>query len=498
MEPGPQLDGDRGRSQRTALGYAIAIGGVAVAFGLILLLSDVFAPRPRFLLLLPPLAGAVLVGGRGPGLVATALSLAAAAAIVRDIGIGLDDAAVEIAALAGLGLGAVWFAGRAEVLRRHAQERSDDLSAERAFLQSVLDTVPDAIMVIDDYGILRSFSPAAERLFGYSAAEAVGQNVKILMPSPHQENHDSYLAKYRATGQRHIIGIGRVVAGRRRNGSTFPLELSVGEINAPTGRFFTGFIRDLTERQAAEARLQELQSELTHISRLSAMGEMASTLAHELNQPLSALANYLRGARRLLDRPEGDLAMVTGALDKAAEQALRAGDIIRRLRDFVARGEEARTIEAVTRLVEEASALALVGAKEQGIRVSFRLDPRAPTALVDRVQVQQVLVNLIRNAVDAMAGAKKRELVIATRPVEGDMVEIAVSDTGPGIDPAIAGNLFHPFQTTKAQGMGLGLSICRTIIEAHGGRIGVDPPSGSGATFRFTVPSSAVGGDDRQ
>jgi two-component system sensor kinase FixL len=497
MDQRPQLHEADARQSRRVWGYVIAIGGIALAFGLILLLSSVYDPRPRLLLLLPALAGAVLVGGRGPGLVATALSVAAAVWIAVDRDIAAPDAAIEILALAGLGLGAVWLAGRAAFLRQQAVEKSTDLSAERAFLQSVLDTVPDAIMVIDDHGTLRSFSPASERLFGYAEHEVVGQNVKILMPSPHQQNHDTYLEKYRATGQRHIIGIGRVVAGKRRDGTTFPLELSVGEINGPSGRFFTGFIRDLTERQAAEARLQELQSELTHISRLSAMGEMASTLAHELNQPLSALANYLRGARRLLDKPLDDLPMVTGALDKAAEQALRAGDIIRRLRDFVSRGEEQRSIELVTKLVEEASALALVGAKEQGIRVSFHLDPRAPSALVDRVQIQQVLVNLIRNAIDAMAKSPKRELVVATRPVEGDMVEISVSDTGPGIDPAVAANLFHPFQTTKAHGMGLGLSICRTIIEAHGGRIGVDPPSGSGATFRFTVPSP-VPGDDRQ
>lgn len=492
MEMGPQREAEGQPSRRTVSGYAIAVGGVVLAFGLVLVLSDVIGPRPRFLLLVPPLAAAAFVGGRGLGLVATALAIVAAIAIAMRLDLS-GDAAVDIAVLACLGLGASRFAGRAEALR--APEH--DLSAERVFLQSVLDTVPDAIMVIDDYGILRSFSPAAERLFGYTESEAVGQNVSILMPSPHRQNHDGYLAKYRATGERHIIGIGRVVAGRRRDGSTFPLELSVGEINVPSGRFFTGFIRDLTERQEAEARLQELQSELTHISRLSAMGEMASTLAHELNQPLSALANYLRGARRLIDRPDGDRTLVTGALDKAADQALRAGNIIRRLRDFVARGEEERTIEPVTKLVEEASALALVGAKEQGIKVAFRLDPRAPSALVDRVQIQQVLVNLIRNAVDAMAAVPRRELVIATSPAEGDMIEISVADTGPGIDPAIAPNLFQSFQSTKAQGMGLGLSICRTIIEAHGGRIGVDPPSGAGATFRFTVPSSSAGGDDR-
>ena len=148
---------------------------------------------------------------------------------------------------------------------------------------------------------MQSFSAAAERLFGYSAAEAMGKNVKMLMPSPDREGHDGYLQRYKATGERKIIGIGRVVVGERADGSTFPLELSVGEVKTGQRRFFTGFIRDLTERQKTEAQLQELQSELVHVSRLTAMGEMASALAHELNQPLSAIANYMKGSRRLLE-----------------------------------------------------------------------------------------------------------------------------------------------------------------------------------------------------
>jgi two-component system sensor kinase FixL len=204
---------------------------------------------------------------------------------------------------------------------------------------------------------VQSLSAAAERLFGYAAAEVLGKNVKMLMPSPYRGDHDGYLQRYKDTGERRIIGIGRVVVGERKDGSTFPLELNVGEMKTGQQRFFTGFIRDLTERQVTEARLQELQSELVHVSRLTAMGEMASALAHELNQPLSAIANYMKGSRRLLeDSADEHAPVVREAMDKAAEQALRAGQVIRRLRDFVARGESERRVEDVRKLVEEASA----------------------------------------------------------------------------------------------------------------------------------------------
>jgi two-component system sensor kinase FixL len=261
-------------------------------------------------------------------------------------------------------------------------------------------------------------------------------------------------------------------------------------MNLPAGRYFTGFIRDLTERQQTEARLQELQSELVHFSRLTSMGEMASALAHELNQPLSAIGNYLRGSRRLLETDNDappDLNVVRDALDKAAEQALRAGDIIRRLRDFVARGESERRIESLTKLVEEAAALALVGAKEQRVQTRFDLDTTIDSVVADRSQIQQVLYNLLRNGIDAMQDAQKRELVLSTRKVDGDMVEIAVSDSGSGIAPDIAEKLFQPFVTSKRTGMGVGLSISRTIVESHGGTIRAEPNRPVGTVFRFTL-----------
>jgi two-component system sensor kinase FixL len=266
------------------------------------------------------------------------------------------------------------------------------------------------------------------------------------------------------------------------------MELAVGEMRSNNSRFFTGFIRDLSERQKTEARLQELQSELVHISRLTAMGEMASALAHELNQPLSAIANYMKGSRRLLEtRTDEQSVMVRDAMDKAAEQSMRAGQIIRRLRDFVARGESERRVESIKKLVEEASALALVGAKDQGVRVLFRLDAGIDLVLADKVQIQQVILNLMRNAIEAMEQSERRELVLSIVPADAGMVDISVADTGSGIAEDIIPHLFQPFITSKRQGMGVGLSISRTIIEGHGGRIWADTNPGGGTVFHFTL-----------
>ncbi|MEX6508604.1 PAS domain S-box protein [Jiella sp. M17.18] len=381
-----------------------------------------------------------------------------------------------------------------------AKRALKELAEREARLQSVLDTVPDAMVVIDTDGIMQSFSATAERLFGYAAAEAIGRNVSMLMPSPYREQHDRYLARYLKTGERRIIGIGRVVVGARKDGSTFPMELAVGEMHSATHRFFTGFIRDLTERQETQRRMQELQAELTHMSRFSALGEMASTLAHELNQPLTAAASYLSGARRLIDKGRPDSTpIIRDAIDRAAGQALRAGEIIRRLREFVARGESDRQLEDLPKLIEEASALALLGAKETGVRVTFALDPAADCVIADKVQVQQVLLNLIRNAIEAMQDAPRRDLTITSRRIddqEEPMIEIAVTDTGTGIAPEIAAQLFQPFVTSKQHGMGVGLSISRTIIEAHGGRLWTEANPGGGTVFRMTLRTVAPGDFD--
>jgi two-component system sensor kinase FixL len=356
-------------------------------------------------------------------------------------------------------------------------------------LRSILDTVPDAIVVIDENAVIRSFSPAAERLFGYHSAAAVGCNVSILMPAPYRQAHDGFVERYLRTGERRIIGIGRVVVGLRKSGETFPMELHVGEFAFAGARYFTGFVRDLTERQQAERRVQDLQSELLHASRLSVMGQMASTMAHELTQPLTAVTNYLAAGRQLLASDVGGRERAGEMIGKAIAQAQCAGDMIRRLRGFVKKAEPERRLQNLNRLVEEGVALALVGAKQGGVRASLELDPGLPPVFVDPVQIQQVVVNLARNAIEAMAEVERRELVVRTRAIPDEQsAEVVVADSGPGIAPELADRLFRPFVTTKKTGMGLGLSISREIVEAHSGGLSAAPGPAGGTVFRLILP----------
>jgi len=480
-----------------ALRYGVAPIMVALGLAVRSLLAPVLTSETVYTYFVPSVLVSAWLGGLGPGLVATALSVLAATFLLPgapNLSTGSIANAVAFVLIGGV---ISWGGELLHQSRRRTMAMTRDALAREAHLQSILDTVPEAMIVIDERGIMRSFSSAAERLFGYGEFEALGQNVKILMPTPYRENHDGYLQRYIRTGERHIIGIGRVVVGLRKDGSTFPMELAVGEMNSGNRRFFTGFIRDLTERQKTEARLQELQSELVHISRLTAMGEMASTLAHELNQPLSAISNYLKGSRNLLEgRSDENATTIRSALDKAADQAVRAGQIIRRLRDFVSRGETERRAESIGKLVEEASALALVGVKDRGIRVQFQFDPSVDLVLADRVQIQQVLLNLIRNAMDAMETSEVRDLTIAIAPTDKNFVRISVTDTGSGVAPEVAKQLFQPFVTTKRHGMGVGLSISRTIVEAHGGQIWVEQNPLGGTIFRFTLPTVSNGDID--
>ena len=481
--------------RREVLRYALAPFAVALAFLARLALTPLLGDASPYLLFVPAVLIAAGLGGLGPGLLATGLSVVLGFfAITISPGVSVPEI-VDAALFTMIGAGIAWSGELLQRNRIQAATSTRDALAREAHLASILDTVPEAMIVIDEGGIVQSFSPAAERLFGYSAAEMMGKNVKMLMPSPYRENHDGYIEQYLRTRERRIIGIGRVVVGERKDGSTFPMEIAVGEMRSSDRHFFTSFIRDITQRQQSEARLQELQAELVHVSRLTAMGQMASALAHELNQPLLAIVGYMKGSRRLLESgAEERSSLLRDAMDKAGDQALRAGQIIRRLREFVGRGDSERRVEGVRKLIEEASALALVGTKDQGVRVRFQFDPTVDLVLVDKVQIQQVLLNLLRNAVEAMKASQSRELVISTAAGDDDMIVVSVSDTGPGIAPELMSQLFQPFVTNKRQGMGVGLSICRTIVEAHGGQIMVEPNPGGGTIFRFTL--RAATGED--
>ncbi len=255
-----------------------------------------------------------------------------------------------------------------------------------------------------------------------------------------------------------------------------------------------GAMADITDRRHAEAELRKLQAELIHVSRLSAMGAMASTLAHEINQPLTAITGYLRGSQRLLENLP-DAGEVIGALEAAESSALRAGHIVRRLRELVARGNVTVRTEDLARLIEEAAVLAFVDEQVLGVKHEIRVAPDGRWVEADSIQIQQVLINLVRNAIEAMKGLPRREVTIATRAVGAGLVEVSVADTGTGLSEEVVDALFSPFRTTKSEGMGIGLSISRTIIEAHGGKIWAENRPEGGAVFRFTLPGAHVNGD---
>lgn len=480
--------------------YGFAVMATLVSYLVRTGLDTALDARPTFsLFAFGVLATAVFAGVR-PAILAMALS-----AIVVDVfvfepvgRINTDPRdLVEIVLFVAIASGMIALArlasaaaGQAQIALDRQRELSDKLQREEATQRAILATIPDAMVVIDAKGVVQSFSSAAEKLFGYTAAEVCGRNVNMLMPQPFRDEHDGYIGRFLRTGEARIIGRGRTVSALKKDGTTFPMDLAVGEAHVAGKRTFVGFIRDLTAKLESERHMQHLQSELLHASRLTAMGEMSAALAHELNQPLTAISNYAKAARRTLSGGAAKIEDAQGMMDKTAAQALRAGQIIKRLRDFVEHRDMSRTIEDPVKVVEESMALALVDAAQAGVRVKAHLAP-APDVYIDKIQIQQVLVNLIRNAVEAMQAVEARTLGV-TVAAEGGAAEIAICDTGPGLAPEVAARLFQPFITTKKTGMGVGLSICHSIVQAHGGRIWVTVNEGPGVTFHVSLPAAGA------
>ena len=372
------------------------------------------------------------------------------------------------------------------ILRDKSGSYGDKESLE-LLMQSILASVPDAMIVIDEAGQILAFSAAAERLFGYQAKEISGCNVSRLMAGADEKHHDQYIRNYLSTGEKQIIGIGRIVEARLANGETIPVELKIGEANIHGRRLFTGYIRDMSEQQANALRLNEMQVELANFSRLSAVGTMASAMAHELNQPLTAVANYLEAARDLLDQADAEtLLFIQEALDSAATQSIRAGQIVRRLRDYVSRGElDLRSVH-LQDVVDDAISLAKVGIEGQLARVISRVPADFPALLADRLQLRQVIVNLVRNAIEALSETANPQVWIRAE-LEDGLAVITVEDNGPGYQGQGDASPFDAFNSSKTHGMGLGLSICQTILDAHGTDIEYTPSAQGGAAFRFTL-----------
>ncbi len=452
------------------------IGLAIVATALLQALSDrLLAEHLQLLIFIPAVLAAAFLGGLRIGVLVTILSLVTT---LDSLGKGehgnvaLIFGAITFGAVA---LGLSIFGDAMHRARRETRRNTQDLT-------SILETMPGAMIVLDDTGTLQKFNRAAEQLFGYSAGEVIGRRAEKLIenwqarPCPAPADTHPVPLKYRGLGL-------------RKDGSRFPMEMVLGEWRSGGRLYFVGLAVDLTERQHSDARLAALEGELIHASRLSLMGTMASAMAHELNQPLSAITNYIKGLKHTVAREEEE-PRFTAILDKTADQALRAGQIIGRLRTLVARGETERRLETIGRLIEETSALALHGAREQRVEMDFSHEAPDEQLLVDRIQIQQVLLNLIRNAVEAMAQSDRRVLTLSTR-LSGDMLTVRVEDTGAGISSDVASRLFTPFTTTKQDGMGIGLSISRMIVETHGGKLWYEAAPGGGAAFSFTLPRIA-------
>jgi len=360
-----------------------------------------------------------------------------------------------------------------------------------AEFQALLDAAVDAIIVIDERGQILTFNRAAERMFGYAAADVLGKNVSVLMGEPYRSEHDGYMARYLATGDAHIIGKGREVEGRRASGESFPVSLAVGEVAGSSQRRFVGIIRDLSAKRAAEQRARSLEHRLAHVGRFNLMGEMAAGIAHEINQPLSAIATYAQAAKRVLQKPDPDISMLRDVYGKIDEQARRAGQVIENLRKLIRKQEIDTQSLDVNRVVDDVMSLVEADARSEGIPVYVRKGMDLPNVRADAVQIQQVLLNLTRNSVDAMRDGlgKERGITVVTERSERGGVRITVTDHGHGVSPQLGEDIFHPFVTTKRDGLGVGLAISKTIVESYGGTLSyADNPVG-GSIFSIELPA---------
>ena len=360
----------------------------------------------------------------------------------------------------------------------------------RAFSEAVVDTVAEAVITISNSGTIETFNRAAQQMFGYTLEEAQGKDVSELMPWPYDARHDQYIARYLGTNDSGVTGSGREVSGKRKDGSVFPIYLSVSEIRNRAGRKFVGLIRDISLQRAAEIQAREQREQLAHMDRLGMLGEMASGIAHEINQPLTAISLFAQAGKRLLSAGKQD--RLPEVFEKLSRQAHRAGAVIQRIQAMARRQESVKEIVDCNSLVEEVAKLAEAEARIRDMTIEVATEKELPAVEVDAVQIQQVALNLLRNGMEAMRSVDCRDgntIRLQTRLLGNGDVEVAVIDKGCGVSAAVAEILFTPFSTTKESGMGMGLSISRAIVTAHGGHLDFHNNDSGGATFFFSLPA---------
>lgn len=382
-----------------------------------------------------------------------------------------------------------------------------DVHRKASLFDLITESAPDAIVSVDEEGVIRSFSPAAEEMFGYHESDVLGRPVTVLMPEPYRSEHDGYMSRYMTTGVPHIIGIGREVRAQRKSGEVFPAELAIGELVRGGETVFMGFIRDVSDRAKAEKEAARLKRALDRVSRIQTLGEMSTAVAHEVNQPLTAIANYATAARRLLKADGDHIDEAAALLDQVTAEARRAGEIIKRMRNLVDRGAIELRPENVNSIVRDATRLSVAGLPYNGLDVHQHLDENLPPVMADRVQIQQVVINLLANSIEAIGGDEHHDVHVETERVQpsgvlniaarrnaDDAVMVTVRDDGPGIPDEALGSIFEPFYSKKTHGLGVGLAVCRSIVHAHGGKIWAENNSDGGASFHFTLRAADASG----
>lgn len=362
-------------------------------------------------------------------------------------------------------------------------------------IDALMDAAVDAIIIIDNQANIKRFNRAAEHMFGYLESEIREQNVKLLMPEPHRSGHDRYIERYSETGEAAIIGKGREVTGLRKDGEEFPMMLSVGEINQAAGNLFVGIIRDLTDMHAAQEKVRQLEEQLLHADRLVILGELTAGIAHEINQPLTAIAAYADAGRKIIDRneapPRKEMHFIC---ERMGEQSRRAAEVVQRLRKLVRSGTVSKSEQNINQIIRNTLLLFEYELKRTSIELIFYPLESLRALYVDEIQIQQILVNLVKNSLDAISEAGFRGGRIEIRISEsGPVVDISVIDNGPGVSAADREKLFDSFFTTKAKGVGLGLSICKSIAAAHGGNLRYSQSEQPGSIFTLSLPLEFIG-----
>jgi len=360
---------------------------------------------------------------------------------------------------------------------------------------AVFDAVVHGVITIDREGMICSVNQAGQLMFGWTEAELLGQNVKILMPSPDHERHDGYIHNYLETGRRNIIGVGREVLAQRKDGSTFPIHLSVGEYRSSEEHGFVAILHDISAQRRAEENARVQRERLERMDRISLAGEMASGIAHEVNQPLSAIANYSRALLNMLDVDSNDTEELRDTVNKIRSQSHRAGEIVRRMCDFVSRHDTEPRPTAINEVVDEVLSFAKLASSPTLVKLRTELKGDLPEVFFDRIQLQQVILNLVNNAVEAIEPDTPGQVTICSFSENPSIVTLHVIDDGPGIPPEIEERMFEPFFSNKHHGTGMGLAISRSIVEAQGGTLGFVRNPTKGVTFFVQLPAMRPEGE---